>query len=214
MTHLTTLIARNDSTGTLATKVAIALAAAFTLLALLPATGLGATKFGAELTGETQPSNSSVEGAPCFPETLGECTRVSMEAYGRPDGGERAPKSGKIKKIRVISAGPDTFRFQIAKAKADTEQAKIVYSSKKLQSQGQPENADPEDPYVIETFKVNAPVKKGQYLATKSQTSSMLRCSSGGPNHLQFQPALGLNGPFETATGTDGCWLLLEAVIK
>jgi len=42
----------------------------------------------------------------------------------------------------------------------------------------------------------------------------MLRCSSGGPNQLLFQPALGVNGPFETATDTDGCWLLLEAVIK
>jgi hypothetical protein len=42
----------------------------------------------------------------------------------------------------------------------------------------------------------------------------MLRCSSGGPNQLLFQPALPLSGPFETATDTDGCWLLLEATIR
>lgn len=79
---------------------------------------------------------------------------------------------------------------------------------------GQPQGEDAPDAYEIETFKVNAPAKKGQYLATESQRSSMLRCSSGGPNQLLFQPALALNAPLETATHTDGCWLLLEAVIK
>lgn len=189
-----------------------ALATALVALAAIPASSMGATKFGAELTPDTQPSNSSVDGAPCELNNTTLCTRVSIEAYGRPDGGERAPKSGTIKKISVISQGPDTFRFEITEAKAASEQARVVYRSKKLHSQGQPDvNADT---YRIETFKVNAPVKKGQYLATESKRSSMLRCSSGGPNQLLFQPALALNAPFETATDTDGCWLLLEATIK
>jgi hypothetical protein len=189
-----------------------ALATALVALAAIPASSLGATKFGAELTPDTQPSNSSVEGAPCELGNATLCTRVSMEAYGRPDGGERAPKSGTIKKISVISEGPDTFRFEIADAKASSEQAKVVYRSKKLHSEGQ---QDPNaDTYRIETFRVDAPVRKGQYLATESKRSSMLRCSSGGPNQLLFQPALSLNAPFETATSTDGCWLLLEATIK
>jgi hypothetical protein len=194
------------------TRIRTALATAAVALCAVPATSLATTNFGAELTPDTQPSNSSIEGAPCQLDTTTLCTRVSMEAYGRPDGGEVAPKSGTIKKIRVISLGPDTFRFQLAKAKPDTEQAKVVYSSKKLHTQGQ---TDPDaETYSIEEFKVNAPVKKGQYLATSSKTSSMLRCSSGGPNQLQFIPALDVGGPFQTATQTDGCWLLLEAVIK
>jgi hypothetical protein len=189
-----------------------ALATAMVTLAVIPASSAGATKFGAELTPDTQPSNSSVEGAPCELNDPTLCTRVSMEAYGRPDGGERAPKSGTIKKISVISLGPDTFRFLLAEAKPASERAKVVYRSKKLRTQGQADlNADT---YTIETFKVNAPVEKGQYLATESKRSSMLRCSSGGPNQLLFQPALPLSGPFETATDTDGCWLLLEAKIK
>jgi hypothetical protein len=189
-----------------------AIATALVAVAAVPASSLGATKFGAELTPDTQPSNSSPEGAPCIQDQPGKCTRVSMEAYGRPDGGEVAPKDGTIKKISVISMGPDTFRFELAKAKPDSEQAKVVYRSKKLHTQGQ---TDPNaDTYEIETFKVNAPVKKGMYLATESKRSSMLRCSSGGPNQLLFQPALPLSGPFETATDTDGCWLLLEAKIK
>ena len=195
-------------TKTLKAAVATALVA----LAAVPASSMGATKFGAELTPDTQPSNSSVEGAPCVLNDPSLCTRVSMEAYGRPDGGEVAPKDGTIKKISVISLGPDTFRFELAKAKPQSERAKVVYRSKKLHSQGQ---TDPNaDTYEIETFKVNAPVKKGMYLATESKRSSMLRCSSGGPNQLLFQPALPISGPFETATATDGCWLLLEAKIK
>ena len=212
MPFMTQILTRNDSSGKLAMRALVALVITFAALALLPKSGLAATKFGAELTPDTQPSNSSTEGAPCELNNPGLCTRVSMEAYGRPDGGERAPKSGTIKKISVISQGPDTFRFEIAEAKAASEQAKVVYRSKKLHSQGQTDiNADT---YRIETFKVNAPVKKGQYLATESKRSSMLRCSSGGPNQLQFTPALALNAPFETATSTDGCWLLLEATIK
>ncbi len=212
MNHLSNLISRNDQTGSYATRIALALALTFTVLAVLPATGLAATNFGAELGPDVQPSNASVDGAPCIEDTPRNCTRVSMEAYGRPDGGERAPKSGVIKKIRVITQGPDTFRLQIAKAKANQEKAKVVYTGEKLQTEGQ---TDPNaDTYTVETFKVHAPVEKGQYLATKSKRSSMLRCSSGGPNQLLFQPALGLSGPFETATDTDGCWLLLEAVIK
>ena len=195
-------------TKTLKTAIATALVA----LCAVPASSMGATKFGAELTPDTQPSNSSIDGHPCQLNDASLCTRVSMEAYGRPDGGEVAPKDGTIKKISVISQGPDTFRFELAKAKPDSERAKVVYRSQKLQTQGQADqNADT---YTIETFKVNAPVKKGMYLATESKTSSMLRCSSGGPNQLLFQPALPLSGPFETATDTDGCWLLLEATIK
>jgi hypothetical protein len=58
------------------------------------------------------------------------------------------------------------------------------------------------------------PVKKGQSLAIRSSETSMLRCSSGGPNQLIFSPPLSLGNPFQPATDTDGCWLLLEAVIK
>jgi hypothetical protein len=193
-------------------RIRTTLATAAVALCAVPATGLAATNFGAELTPDTQPSNSSVDGAPCELGNKTLCTRVSMEAYGRPDGGEVAPKSGTIKKIRVISLGPDTFRFQLAKAKPSSEKAKVVYSSNKLHTEGQ---SDPNaDTYEIEEFKVNAPVEKREYLATSSKTSSMLRCSSGGPNQLQFIPALDVGGPFQTATQTDGCWLLLEAVIK
>jgi hypothetical protein len=61
---------------------------------------------------------------------------------------------------------------------------------------------------------VDIPVEKGEYLAVESRRTSFLRCSSGGPNQLLFQPALLLGDPFQTADGDDGCWLLLEAVYE
>ena len=50
-----------------------------------------------------QPSNS-LPGLKCSPEpgTFYPCTMVQNEAYGRPNGGEIAPKTGTIETIRLI----------------------------------------------------------------------------------------------------------------
>jgi hypothetical protein len=182
------------------------LAAAATLT--LVSSADAATKFGAELTPEVQPSNAS-EAHPCEP-SPGKCTRVSMEAYGRPDGGHKAPKDGTIKKVRIIAGEQGSFRLQLARAKANQEKAKVTYTGPKLSYDGQ----SGDEPYEIESFKVNVPVEKGDHLGILSRKTSMLRCSSGGPNQLLFQPPLSAGGPFATADATDGCWLLLEAVYK
>ena len=42
----------------------------------------------------------------------------------------------------------------------------------------------------------------------------MVRCSSGGDNTLIYQPSLLAGGGFRAASDTDGCWLLMEAVIR
>jgi hypothetical protein len=95
------------------------------------------------------------------------CTMVQNEAYGRPDGGELAPRSGTIKKIRLIAGGSGTFRrLQIAKVKRSTlfgsNEAKVV---------------------------------------------------ANGPK-IYYQGGLNLNAPFAPATSTDGCGILIEAVIR
>ena len=183
---------------------------AIAALAVIPATQAdAATKFGAKLTPEVQPSNAS-QAHPCEP-APGKCSRISMEAYGRPDGGHKAPKDGTIKKIRIIAGEEGSFRLQLARAKADQEKAKVVYTGPKLSYDGQP---DGNEPYAIESFKVNVHVEKGDHLGILSRKTSMLRCSSGGANQLLFQPPLSVGIPFQTADATDGCWLLLEAVYK
>jgi hypothetical protein len=205
MTQSTT----NSVNGKRTRRIALALALGVAALMVVPATGGAATKFGAKLNGTIQPSNSlpaqkCVFGLPAQP-----CTRVSMDSYNNA-GHERAPKDGVIRKLKLIAGGPGSFRLQLAKAKPSKDKARIVGQGPKIHYQGQVGG----DPYEVESFHVNVPVHKGEYLAIKARRTSMLRCSSGGANQFLFQPALPVGGPFQTLDYTDGCWLLLEAVYK
>ena len=170
-----------------------------------------AFRFGSELTGETQPSNAG-DGHECQPNP-GVCTWAMNEAYGRPDGGERSPYKGRLKKLRLIAQVPGTFRLQIVKVKPNGY-GKVIRNGRVVNYQGQPLNADPEDPYVIESFRLNLPIKKGQRLAIRTSSTSLVRCSSGGPNSLLWQPPLALGTGFSQYDATDGCWMLLEAIGK
>jgi hypothetical protein len=197
-------------------KKIIFAAIAVIAMSIVPATSMAApVKFGSKLNPTVQPSNS-LPGLKCSQEAPGPCTMVQQEAYGRPDGGELAPKTGTIKKIRLIAGGPGSFKLQIAKVKRSTlfgtNEAKVVASGPRIDYQGQTEANDESGNYRVETFDVNVPVKKGQQLALKGNITSMVRCSSGGPNTLIYTPPLG--SAFRPATETDGCWILMEAVIR
>jgi hypothetical protein len=210
---MTTITTKPRGRSMTARRLTVALAATGAMALAVPAIGHAATKFGAGVSPQMQPSNASVQGAPCFTSDPGQCTRVSPEAYTLGPGGgrEQAPKERTIDKLRLIARGPGHFRFQLAEAKPNQEKAKIVRQGPVIEHEGQ---SDPNPPYEVETFNVDVPVEKGQYLAIKARRTSMLRCSSGGPNQLLFQPALTLGGPFAGADGTDGCWLLLQAVYE
>jgi len=181
-------------------------------VAVIPAAQANAasTWFGSKVNKTVQPSNS-LPAHDCFLNTPGACTRVMVNAYQNP-GGAKAPKTGKIKRIKLIAGGKGSFRLFVAKARPNQEKAKLVRKGPRLKYQGQDPNWD--DPYEIDKFKVNLPIKKGQYLAVRSRKTSMIRCSSGGDEQLLFQPALPLGGPFQAADGTDGCFLLLKAKVS
>ena len=193
--------------------------AAFAALLLAPASGLAAkpVKFGAKLNPTVQPSNS-LPGMGC--NAPGACTMVQDEAYGRPNGGHIAPKSGRVKVIRVIAGGQGVFRPQIVKVRHSASsllgatKAKVIRTGRKLNYQGQSDANWGTDRYRVEKFRVNIPIKKGQQLALRGATSSTIRCSSGGHNTLVFAPALRKRGPFQGATDASGCWTLMEAVIR
>jgi hypothetical protein len=198
------------------TKTLIVAAIAALAIVIVPATAFAApVKFGSKLNPTVQPSNS-LPGLKCSQEAPGPCTMVQNEAYGRPDGGELAPKTGTIKKIRLIAGGPGSFKLQIAKVKRSTlfgtNEAKVVANGPRISYQGQTEANDEAGSYRVESFDVNVPVKKGQQLALKGNITSMIRCSSGGDNTLIYTPPLG--SAFRPATNTDGCWILMEAVIR
>jgi len=207
---------RTRKTRTLVSRTGLLAAIAAVAMMIVPALSAAApVKFGSKLNPTVQPSNS-LPGLKCSQETSAPCTMVQNEAYGRPDGGELAPKTGTIKKIRLIAGGPGSFKLQIAKVKRSTlfgtNEAKVVASGPRISYQGQTEANDEASNYNVETFNVNVPVKKGQQLALKGNLTSMVRCSSGGDNTLIYSPPLG--SAFRPATNTDGCWILMEAVIR
>jgi len=211
---------RTDTTARrLTRRIGILAALATVAMMVVPAASFASApvKFGSLLNPSVQPSNS-LPGLNCQQaEAPGPaCTMVQEEAYGRPDGGELTPKTGTIRKIRVIAGGPGSFKLQIAKVKRSTlfgsNEAKVVYNGPRISYQGQTEANFEDDSYRVETFDVDVPVKKGQQLALKGNLTSMIRCSSGGDNTLVYTPPLGSS--FRPATNTDGCWILMEAVIR
>jgi hypothetical protein len=212
---------RNHTAQKIARRAGIIAAFACLALAIVPASGMAKApvRFGAKLNSTVQPSNS-LPGLTCNgPETpLVGCSMILNEAYGRPDGGELAPRNGTIKKIRLIAGGPGSIRLQIEKVNRatlyGTKEARAVWYGPQIHYQGQTEANFEDDSYRVESFPVDIPIKKGEQLGLRGQITSMIRCSSGGDNTLIYTPPLFLGGPFTAATNTDGCWLLMEAVIK
>lgn len=196
----------------------LAAAVASVAMMVAPAAGAAPVKFGSKLDPTVQPSNG-LPGLMCSQEAPGAaCTMIQNEAYGRPDGGQLAPKTGTIKRIRLIAGGPGSFKLQIAKVQQATlfkaNRAKVVYEGPRISYTGQTEANEESGAYRVESFAVNVPVKKGQQLALRGSITSMVRCSSGGDNTLIYTPSLLSGGPFKPATGTEGCWILMEAVIR
>ncbi len=202
-TNVSKLIRR---TGILAAIAAVAMMIAPALCAAAP------IKFGSKLNPTVQPSNS-LPGLKCSQEAPGPCTMVQNEAYGRPDGGELAPKTGTIKKIRLIAGGPGSFRLMAVKKINGTDAIAKRYGQR-IDYIGQSESAEEEGDYRVESFPVDMKIKKGEQLALRGSITSMIRCSSGGDNTLIYTPPLFLGGYFTPASDTDGCWLLMEAVIR
>jgi hypothetical protein len=178
-----------------------------------------ATKFGADLTSDTQPSNATKRSChkadPAL--KLEPCTRVAttFADVGAVNDKIRAPKDGTIKKIKLIAGEPGTMipfvvklkdfdtSTYTAKGKATAKGPRINYVSSVL-----------ENSYKVQSFAVDMKVTKGEYLAIKSKRTSILRCNSGGGKQLLFQPPLALGNPFDASDGRDECVLLIEAVMQ
>ncbi|MET0557915.1 MAG: hypothetical protein ABW065_04505 [Solirubrobacterales bacterium] len=199
------------------------IAAIFGALALVIAPAVGSAapvKFGARLGPTVQPSNS-LPGLPCGDEASPRrysCTMVQNEAYGRPNGGELAPKTGVVTQIRMIAGGPGTTRIETVKVKRSTlfgtKEGVLVHKGPKISYQGQTEANWESGSYRVETFKVHMRIAKGEQLAVHSNSASMVRCSSGGDNTLIYPLTYYPKHPYNPATGSDGCWLLVEATIR
>ncbi len=199
------------------TRGAVAAAVGAAALMIVPALAMAATvNFGSKLNPTVQPSNS-LPARDCQHQDPGKsCTMVMNEAYGRPNGGEKAPDSGVLKRIRVIAGGKGHFRLQLTKARKvnGTWEAKAVRNGPVINYKGQKQSNFNSDHYNVESFPVGIPIHKGERLSMLATKTSAIRCSSGGDNLLIFVPPLLEGGGFKQAKSTDGCWPLIEGVIK
>lgn len=150
-----------------------------------------------------QPQNAPRECDVTGPLEGQPCTMVSVLTSN--PGHARAPKDGRIIRVRVVAAHAGSFRLFFAKAQPGTKQAKVVKRGPVISFAG-----DNSAPYTIETKTVNITVKKGWYLAVRSSAFETVSCNSGSPAQLEFQPPLAVGGPLTTADDTNGCYLLVQ----
>ena len=205
----------SDARGFRATAVAAAIGAT-ALIAFAAAAPAATFKFGSKLNPTVQPSNS-LPARDCRHQNPGQsCTFVQNEAYGRPNGGEKSPVNGVLKRVRVIAGGKGHFRLQLTRARKvnGNWEAKAVHNGPLIRYQGQKPSNFNSDHYKVESFGVGIPIHRGERLSMRATKTSAIRCSSGGDNTLILQPPLLAGGGFKPAVSTDGCWMLIEGVIR
>ena len=170
------------------------------------------TFFGARLTTQSQPSNAG-NGQSCD-ENGGiphgsTCTWVAITAF---ENGSHftAPRTGTVKHVKLVSCVAGKFRLQLASASPSTQQAKIVAQGPEITYVGQsPCGGTNGDQYVVQSFPVNLPVTKGDYIAIKAASTGTLSCS-GGDGFLLYAPPLPVGGPLKKAQSGASCDLLVQ----
>jgi hypothetical protein len=138
------------------------------------ATAATPTFFGAKLTSQSQPSNAE-NGQSCD-ESAGirhgsTCTWVAITAF---ENGSHftAPKTGTVKHVKLVSCKAGKFRLQLAKASPSARKAKIVVNGPEITYRGQSPCGGPNgDHYIVQSFRVNLHVAKGDYIAIKAAST-------------------------------------------
>ena len=176
-------------------------------LGLSAAEAPAATRFGSLLTTTTQPANGN---GPCRPNSLSKpCTAVMTLARNRPPSAVRAPKTGTLAKIRLISCVPGSFVLQIARVALGTQNARVIRTGPAINYVGDPQQCAG-DTYKIEEFPVNVPIAKGDVLAVLATRIGFLY-NAGDNGFLAYDPPLADGAPARPAFDQGAGILLLEA---
>jgi hypothetical protein len=202
-------------------KVLTVLVMPLALVGLTAASGNAATAssptfFGAKLSSHTEPSNAE-NGQRCD-ENAGiphgaTCTWVAISAF---ENGSHftAPKTGTVKHVKLVSCKAGKFRLQLAQANPSARKAKIVVNGPEITYQGQsPCGGSGGQHFIVQTFKVNFKVAKGDFIAIKARSTGTLSCS-GGDGFLLYGPPLPVGGPFKKSHAGASCDLLVQLSYK
>jgi hypothetical protein len=174
------------------------------------------TFFGAKLTTQSQPSNAQ-NGQSCdenggIPDGA-TCTWVAISAF---ENGSHftAPKTGTVKHVKLVSCVAGKFRLQLARAVPHAREAKIVANGPEITYKGQSQCGGADgDHFVVQSFRVNLHVAKGEFIAIKAQSAGTLSCS-GGDGFLLYAPPLPVGGPLKKSHSGASCDLLVQLSYK
>jgi len=197
----------------------ISAVAAVAALLLVPAAGHATTyTFGTRLDHEpsnSAPAHNCKEDGSDDPTPA--CTRVAIDMGDAVAGGLTAPRNGTIVAFRVRAGAPGDLTFRLAKLK----QLGYDPSLGDFAGFGKGAGTGPtvhvegrgfDDTDFVEQFPAHVKVHKGDYLAIDSTAASTLYCSGGGNDQLIFSQTLG--SAFSISTQSEGCDLLVQAVMK
>jgi hypothetical protein len=193
------------------------------LIAASPLTASAApVRFGAKLTNESQPTGAeSCDHNAGIPNGA-VCTWIAQAAFENGDH-QKAPKTGTIGKVRLISCTAGHFTLQIARVRPAEDKAKVVrngprinYAADPRQVDGNPDTfcgGDNGDNYIIQSFSVNVHVDKGDYIGAKAKKLGFIHNSGGGPTML-YSPPLSPGGGFIKQDDDTSADLMLQLQYK
>ena len=174
------------------------------------------TFFGAKLSSHTQPSNAE-NGQSCS-ENAGiphgaNCTWVAISAFENGSNWD-APRTGIIKHVKLVSCKAGKFRLQLAKALPRQNKAQILVNGPEITYKGQtPCGGMNGDHFIVQTFKVNLKVTKGNFIAIQAKSTGTLSCS-GGSGFLLYAPPLPVGGKLKKSHSGASCDLLVQLSYK
>jgi hypothetical protein len=180
------------------------------------ATAAAPTFFGAKLTNHSEPSNAE-GGQPCS-ENGGipkgsTCSWVAISAF---ENGSNftAPKTGTIQHVKLVSCVAGKFRLQLAKALPRQDKAQILANGPEITYKAQtPCGGTDGTTFVVQSFKVKLPVKKGDYIAIQTRSTGTLSCS-GGNGFFLYAPPLPVGGLLKKPRASASCDLLVQLSYK
>ena len=113
----------------------------------------------------------------------------------------------------MIADDEGRFRLQIVRAHETSSGfvGKVVRNGPIIVYDGQP---DPNEPYDVESFRVNVPVRRGERLAINDAQDLDPPLQLGRAEHAPLPAAAHPGAGFRANSDDDGCWLLIEAVVR
>jgi hypothetical protein len=199
-------------------KVLIALAGAALALVVGPAVASASTSFGADVNSSVEPSYSTSHNKCTGLAYLhAACTWVLDEGLGNV-GGEKAPQSGKLERIKLIAGAPGSFRLQLVKVRDSDRAAKVITDGPKIHYQGQ--DGSSANGYEVEKFAIQGVhVHAGEQLAVAAKSTSAMQCGpmgskTVGSSTIIYSPVLQVGNAIQGLGSANGCHLLIEGFVK